>query len=293
MRIAFLGLGHMGSHMARNLAAAGYNVTCYDIVQEAVNAAAQDGLATAASGAEAVQNAEIVITMFPEGQHVLAAYREELLEAAPPDTLFIDSSTIAVDDAAEAARLASQAGHRALDAPVSGGVVGAEKGTLTIMVGGSSDDFEQARPLLEVMGRKIVHTGESSTGQATKVVNNMALAINTIAAAEAFSLGENLGLSPEVLYDVMSTSAAQSWSITTNCPVPGPVPESPASHEYRSGFATALMAKDLKLAKAAIESTGTPATFGMAAYQAYTEFNTGDNSAKDFSAIIETKQRKD
>lgn len=292
MRIAFLGLGNMGSHMARNLAAAGYHVTCYDIVQQAVDSAAQDGLATADSGVEAVRDANMVITMFPAGEHVLAAYRDGLLEAAPDDTLFIDCSTIAIEDAVEAARLATEAGHRALDAPVSGGTVGAEQGTLTIMVGGSVANFEQAKPLFDVMGRKIVHAGDTGSGQAVKVVNNMALAINTIGAAEAFSLGANLGLDPQVLYDVMSSSAAQSWSVSTNCPVPGPVPGSPASNDYRPGFATALMAKDLGLAKAAIESTGTPATFGMAAYEAYTEFNTGDNATKDFSAIIETKQKK-
>lgn len=292
MRIAFLGLGHMGSHMVRNLAAAEYDVICYDIVEAALEAAQRDGLITASSGIDAVREADIVITMFPEGPHVLAAYREGLLEAAPANTLFIDSSTIAVEDALQAARLAIEAGHRHLDAPVSGGMIGAEKGTLTFMVGGSSEDFADAQPLFEVMGRKIVHTGASGTGQATKIVNNMALAINTIGAAEAFSLGQALGLSPQVLYDVMSTSAAQSWAVSTNCPVPGPVPEAPASHDFQPGFATALMAKDLKLAKAAIESTGIPATFGMAAYQAYTEFNSGDNSGKDFSAIIETKQTK-
>lgn len=292
MRIAFLGLGNMGSHMARNLAAAGYNVTCFDVVQKAVDAAAEDGLTTAASGVEAVRDANVVITMFPAGEHVLSAYRDGLLDAAPKNSLFIDSSTIAVDDAVEAARLATQAGHRALDAPVSGGTVGAEKGTLTFMVGGNEEDFDEAKPLLEVMGRKIVHTGASGTGQAAKIVNNMALAINTIGAAEAFSLGQSLGLTPQTLYDVMSTSAAESWAVSTNCPVPGPVATSPASNDYRPGFATALMAKDLKLAKAAIDSTGIPASFGMAAYDAYTEFNTGDNSGKDFSAIITTKQKK-
>lgn len=292
MRIAFLGLGHMGSHMARNLAAEGYQVTCFDVVQDAVDAAERDGLATGASANETVKEADVVITMFPAGQHVLGAYRDGLLDSAPANTLFIDSSTIAVDDAVEAARLARDAGHRAIDAPVSGGTVGAEQGTLTFMVGGTEEDFEQAKPLFEIMGRKIVHTGGSGTGQAAKIVNNMALAINTIGAAEAFSLGENLGLSHQTLYDVMSTSAAQSWAVTTNCPVPGPVPTAPASHDYKPGFATALMAKDLGLAKAAIDSTGTPATFGMAAYEAYSEFSTDDNAGKDFSAIIATKQQK-
>jgi len=205
--------------------------------------------------------------------------------------LFIDSSTIAVDDAVQAAKLATDAGHLTLDAPVSGGTAGAEKGTLTFMVGGSQEAFDKAKPLFDVMGRQVVHAGDAGTGQAAKIVNNMALAINTIGTAEAFTLGENLGLSHQTLYDVMSTSAAQSWSVTTNCPVPGPVAGSPASNDYRPGFATGLMAKDLRLAREAIESTNTPADFGMAAYRAYTEFNSEDTSGKDFSAIIATKQK--
>lgn len=291
MKIAFLGLGNMGFHMARNLAAAGYEVTGFDVVEAATKAIAEHDVTPADSARAAVQGADVVITMFPAGQHVLDAYQNDLLAAAEPGTLFIDSSTIAVDDAKQAAALAREAGHRALDAPVSGGTKGAEQGTLTFMVGGTQEDFADASALFDVMGRKIVHTGDSGTGQAAKIVNNMALAINTIGAAEAFSLGENLGLSSQTLYDVMSTSAAQSWAVSTNCPVPGPVPEAPASNEYRPGFATALMAKDLNLAKAAIESTKTPADFGLAAYHAYTEFNTEDNSGKDFSAIIATKKK--
>ena len=291
MNIAFLGLGNMGSHMARNLADAGYHMTCFDIVEAATQAAAEHGMTVASSASEAVKGADVVITMFPAGKHVLDAYRNDLLANADAGTLFIDSSTIAVDDAVEAANLAKEAGHLALDAPVSGGTTGAENGTLTFMVGGSQESFDKAKPLFEVMGRQIVHTGASGTGQAAKVVNNMALAINTIGTAEAFSLGENLGLSHQTLYDVMSSSAAQSWSVTTNCPVPGPVPTSPSSNDYRPGFATGLMAKDLGLAKAAIESTNTPADFGLAAYHAYTEFNSETNSGKDFSAIIATKQK--
>lgn len=291
MKIAFLGLGNMGFPMARNLANAGYDVTGYDVVESATQAIAEHSVTPADTARAAVEGANVVITMFPAGKHVLEAYQNELLAAAQPDTLFIDSSTIAVDDARRAAELARDAGHRALDAPVSGGTKGADQGTLTFMVGGDQSDFEQAKPLFEVMGRKIVHTGESGTGQAAKIVNNMALAINTIGAAEAFSLGENLGLSHQTLYDVMSTSAAQSWAVSTNCPVPGPVPEAPSSNDYRPGFATALMAKDLNLAKSAIEATGTPADFGLAAFQAYTEFNTEDNAGKDFSAIIATKKK--
>ena len=291
MKIAFLGLGNMGSHMARNLVDAGYSVTGFDVVQAAIKVAAEHGVTPAETAEDAVNGADVVITMFPAGKHVLEAYSSGLLAAADPGTLFIDSSTIAVDDAVQAAKLATDAGHLALDAPVSGGTTGAEKGTLTFMVGGSQEAFDKAKPLFDVMGRQVVHAGESGTGQAAKIVNNMALAINTIGTAEAFTLGKNLGLSHQTLYDVMSTSAAQSWSVTTNCPVPGPVPGSPASNDYRPGFATGLMAKDLTLAREAIESTNTPADFGMAAYRAYTEFNSEDTSGKDFSAIIATKQK--
>ena len=291
MKIAFLGLGNMGSHMARNLVDAGYSVTGFDVVQAATKVAAEHGVTPAETAEDAVNGADVVITMFPAGKHVLEAYSSGLLAAADPGILFIDSSTIAVDDAVQAAKLATDGGHLALDAPVSGGTTGAEKGTLTFMVGGSQEAFDKAKPLFDVMGRQVVHAGESGTGQAAKIVNNMALAINTIGTAEAFTLGKNLGLSHQTLYDVMSTSAAQSWSVTTNCPVPGPVPGSPASNDYRPGFATGLMAKDLTLAREAIESTNTPADFGMAAYRAYTEFNSEDTSGKDFSAIIATKQK--
>lgn len=291
MKIAFLGLGNMGSHMARNLVDAGYSVTGFDVVEAALQAATEHGVMPGDSANKTVEDADVVITMFPAGEHVLAAYRDGLLAAAAPGTLFIDSSTIAVDDAVQAAEMAHDAGHLALDAPVSGGTAGAEKGALTFMVGGSQEAFDTARPLFEVMGRQIVHAGDSGSGQAIKIVNNMALAINTIATAEAFSLGENLGLSHQALYDVMSTSAAQSWSVTTNCPVPGPVPTSPASNDYRPGFATGLMAKDLTLAREAIEATDTPADFGLAAYRAYTEFDSEETSGKDFSAIIATKQK--
>lgn len=291
MKIAFLGLGNMGSHMARNLVDAGYDVTGFDVVEAATKAAAEHGVAPAETAEDTVTGADVVITMFPAGKHVLDAYSSGLLAAANPGTLFIDSSTIAVDDAVQAAKLAKDAGHLTLDAPVSGGTAGAEKGTLTFMVGGSQEAFDKAKPLFDVMGRQIVHAGDSGTGQAAKIVNNMALAINTIGTAEAFSLGENLGLSHQTLYDVMSTSAAQSWAVTTNCPVPGPVPSSPSSNDYRPGFATGLMAKDLNLAREAIESTDTPADFGLAAYRAYTEFNSEDNTGKDFSAIIATKQK--
>lgn len=293
MKIAFLGLGNMGCPMAVNLQEAGREVVAFDVMEPARRAAEEAGLTVAASGEEAVAGADVVITMFPAGRHVLEAYRggssgEGLLVAVPEGTLFIDSSTISVEEAREAAELVRAAGHRPLDAPVSGGVAGAKAGTLTFMVGGGEEEFDAARPLFEVMGRKIVHCGGAGNGQAAKVCNNMLLAITTIGAGEAFVLGQRLGLEPQALFDVMSTSAAQCWAVSTNCPVPGPVPESPASNDYRPGFATALMAKDLGLARSALESTGTTAPFGEAAQKAYAEFLESGHGHLDFSAIIQT-----
>lgn len=290
MKIALLGLGNMGGRMARNLVEAGHEVHGYDLVDELRECSAADGVRIAESGPEAVRDAEVVITMFPAGRHVLEAYRgtdgaEGLLAVAAPGTLFVDSSTISVDDAREAAELARAAGHRPIDAPVSGGTAGAEAGTLTFMVGGPEEDVEAARPLFEVMGRTIVHCGGSGNGQAAKVCNNMLLAITTIGASEAFLLGEKLGLTDQALFEVMSTSAAQCWSVSTNCPVPGPVPASPASNDYRPGFATALMAKDLGLAKAALESTGVRADFGSAAQKTYQELLEAGHGDLDFSAV--------
>ncbi|MEV7632380.1 3-hydroxyisobutyrate dehydrogenase [Microbacterium sp. NPDC089318] len=285
-RIAFLGLGHMGMPMAVNLLKAGHDVHGFDLVPAAIDAAKAAGITVAASGAEAVSHAEVVITMFPAGKHVISAYRDELLAAAQPGTLFIESSTIAVDEARTAHEMAVAAGHRSIDAPVSGGVVGAENGTLAFMVGGSDDDFAAALPLLEAMGKRIVHCGGPGLGQAAKVCNNMVLAVSQIAVAEAFVLGERLGLEHQALFDVVSQASGQCWSITTNCPVPGPVPTSPANRDYQPGFAGALMAKDLGLALQAIEQTGTDARMGRLAQQLYAAFAEGEGAARDFSGII-------
>jgi 3-hydroxyisobutyrate dehydrogenase len=285
-RIAFLGLGHMGLPMAKNLLAAGHEVIGFDVVSAAVDAAAAAGLPVAQFGVDAVAGAEVVITMFPAGKHVIAAYENELLGAADPGTLFIESSTIAVDEARVAHALAIEAGHRNIDAPVSGGVVGAENGTLAFMVGGSDEDFAAALPLLEAMGKRIVHCGGPGLGQAAKVCNNMILGISQIAVAEAFVLGERLGLEHQALFDVVSQASGQCWSMTTNCPVPGPVPTSPANRDYQPGFAGALMAKDLGLALQAIEGTGTDAQMGRLAQQIYATFAAGPGARRDFSGII-------
>ena len=285
-RIAFLGLGHMGLPMAVNLVKAGHEVHGFDLVPAAIDAARAAGIPVAGSGADAVQDAEVVITMFPAGKHVIAAYQDELLAAAAPGTLFIESSTIAVDEARTAHQLAIDAGHRNVDAPVSGGVVGAEAGTLAFMVGGADEDFEAALPLLEAMGKRIVHCGGPGLGQAAKVCNNMILGISQIAVAEAFVLAERLGLEHQAMYDVVSQASGQCWALTTNCPVPGPVPTSPANRDYQPGFAGALMAKDLGLALQAIEQTSTDARMGRLAQEIYAAFAAGEGAGRDFSGII-------
>ncbi|MEW1962434.1 3-hydroxyisobutyrate dehydrogenase [Microbacterium sp. NPDC077644] len=285
-RIAFLGLGHMGLPMARNLVKAGHDVVAFDVMDAARAAAADAGLVVASSGPDAASGADVVVTMFPAGRHVLEAYQGGLLEAVAPGTLFIESSTIAVDEARAAHSLAVEAGHRNVDAPVSGGVVGAENGTLAFMVGASDEDFEVARPLLEAMGKRIVHCGGPGLGQAAKVCNNMILAVSQIVVGEAFVLGERLGLSHDALYDVAANASGQCWALTTNCPVPGPVPTSPANRDYQPGFAGALMAKDLGLALQAIEQTSTDAKMGRLAQELYAAFAAGDGAGRDFSGII-------
>ncbi|HJV97731.1 MAG TPA: 3-hydroxyisobutyrate dehydrogenase [Arthrobacter sp.] len=289
--IAFLGLGHMGGPMALNLVKAGYPVAGYDVVPAALEAAAVHGVPTVPGPLDAVAGAGVVLTMFPSGQHVLDAYRgvdgrPGLLAAAKPGTMFLDCSTINVDEAREAASLAVAAGHRSVDAPVSGGVVGAEGGTLTFMVGGEAEDFEAVRPLLEVMGKRVVHCGGHGGGQAAKICNNLILGVSMIAVSEAFVLGEKLGLSHQALFDVASAASGQCWALTTNCPVPGPVPTSPANRDYQPGFAGALMAKDLKLALNALQSTGVAARLGPLASEIYDTFAAEGGAGRDFSGII-------
>jgi 3-hydroxyisobutyrate dehydrogenase len=295
--VAFLGLGHMGGPMAINLVKAGYTVTGFDVVPAALESARAHGIATAATAADAVAGAAVVLTMLPSGKHLLDAYRGTpgqagqpgqagLLATAAPGSLFLDCSTINVDEAREAAELAVAAGHRAVDAPVSGGVVGAEAGTLTFMVGALPEDFEAVRPMLEVMGKRVVHCGEHGAGQAAKICNNMILGVSMIAVSEAFVLGEKLGLTHQALFDVASAASGQCWALTTNCPVPGPVPTSPANRDYQPGFAGALMAKDLKLALNALQSTGVAARLGPLASEIYDSFAAEGGAGRDFSGII-------
>lgn len=283
-KVGFLGLGHMGGPMAANLVRAGYEVLAFDPVPAAQEQARRDGATVVATPVAAVAESEIVITMLPNGRIVLDLYNE-VLAAAEPGTLFVDCSTIDVDDAKSAAELAVAAGHRGLDAPVSGGVAGAAAGTLTFMVGGADDDFAAALPLLEIMGGKVVHCGGAGVGQAAKVCNNMILGISMIGLSEAIVLGEKLGLTHEKFFDVVSTASGQSWALTSYCPVPGPVPTSPANNDYRPGFATALMTKDLGLAANALQANGIDGQIGLLAAEIYHRFNQ-DEAGKDFSAIV-------
>lgn len=284
--IAFLGLGHMGGPMAKNLVAAGHTVRGFDLVPAAQDAARAAGVTVIDTAEEAVTGADAVVTMLPNGGIVKAVY-ESVLPHAAPGTLFIDSSTISVDDARAVHALAEAAGMKQVDAPVSGGVKGADAGTLAFMVGGDDAAFAAAQPVLDSMAGKVIHCGGSGNGQAAKVCNNMILAVQQIVVGEAFVLAEKLGLADQALYDVVTGATGNCWSLHTNCPVPGPVAGAPSGNEFKPGFATALMNKDLGLAMDAVASTGSSAPLGSHAAELYSAF-AQDNGGLDFSAIIQT-----
>lgn len=283
--IAFLGLGHMGGPMASNLVAAGHTVRGFDPVPALKSAAESNGAAVFDSGTEAVADAEVVMTSLPNGDIVKACYAE-VMAAAKPGALFIDTSTISVDDARTINAQAIERGFAQLDAPVSGGVKGATAGTLAFMVGGEADAVERARPVLEPLAGKVIHCGATGTGQAAKLCNNMVLAVQQIAVGEAFLLAERLGLSAQSLFDVITGATGNCWAVHTNCPVPGPVPTSPANNDFKPGFATALMNKDLGLAMDAVKSTSSAAPLGSHAAEIYAKF-AADHADKDFSAVIQ------
>jgi len=284
-RVGFIGLGNMGLPMAANLLKAGHEVVGFDVVPAAREAAERAGIRVAARAEDAVHAAEVILTMLPNGKLVLDVYRE-VLGAAPAGALFIDSSTIDVASARAAHEAAEAGGMSSVDAPVSGGVGGAEAGTLTFMAGGEERAFARAQPILATMGKKIVHCGAAGAGQAAKICNNMILGVSMIAVGEAFVLAEKLGLSHQALFDVASTSSGQCWSLTTYCPVPGPVPSSPANHGYRPGFSAALMLKDLTLSQEAAAASGTAIRLGSHAAELYKAFVDAGNAGVDFSGII-------
>ena len=283
--LAFIGLGNMGAPMAANLVKAGHKIKGFDLVEGLRTAAAATGVANVGSAREAVAEAEAIITMLPAGKHVLAAH-EDFLGAAPKGALVVDCSTIDVDSAKKAHEAGAAAGVLTLDAPVSGGVGGATAGTLTFMCGGSPEAFAKAKPILEAMGKRIVHCGGSGAGQAAKICNNMILGATMIATCEAFALAEKLGLSAQALFDVASNSSGQSWSLTSYCPVPGPVAASPANRDYKPGFAAALMLKDLRLAQEAAASVGAVTPLGAEAAQIYALYVAGGRGGDDFSGVI-------
>lgn len=283
--IAFIGLGHMGNPMAANLVKAGHKVLGFDLLPDNLSVAAGNGVTISTTAEAAVAEADVVITMLPAGKHVLSVY-EAVAKSAKNSALFIDSSTIDVDSARKAHEIAHGNGLLSVDAPVSGGIGGAAAGTLTFMVGGNADAFTKAEAILKHMGARIVHCGEAGNGQAAKICNNMILGISMIGVSEAFTLAEKLGLSHQALFDVASTSSGQCWSLTTYCPVPGPVATSPANNGYKPGFAAALMLKDLKLSQEAAKSVGAATPLGAHAEAIYAEFGAAGNEGSDFSGII-------
>jgi 3-hydroxyisobutyrate dehydrogenase len=286
-KIGFIGLGNMGGPMARNLLKAGHELNAFDLVPAAVEKAKAAGAKAVATAREAALGVDAVITMLPSGAEVKAVYldREGLIAAARRGTVLIDSSTIDVESAREVERAARAAGHAMVDAPVSGGVGGAEAATLTFMVGGEPEAFARAEPLLRAMGKTIVHAGGPGNGQAAKICNNMILGVSMIAVGEAFVLAEKLGLEHQKLFDISSKSSGQCWSLTSYCPVPGPVPTSPANREYKAGFTAAMMLKDLNLAQTAASAAKAATPLGKAAAELYREF-CRDNAGLDFSGII-------
>jgi 3-hydroxyisobutyrate dehydrogenase len=288
-RIGFIGLGNMGLPMALNLLKAGHQVEGFDLNGAAVEKLVAAGGADAGFIAVAASRADVVITMLPAGQHVREVYLGDdgVLANANPGTLLIDSSTIDVESARVVALAADAKVLSMLDAPVSGGVGGATAGTLTFMVGGSEAAFIRGRPVLEAMGKTIVHAGGSGNGQAAKICNNMILGISMIAVSEAFVLAEKLGLDPQNLFDISSKSSGQCWSLTNYCPVPGPVPASPANRDYQAGFTAAMMLKDLRLAQDAARSAGAATPLGAEAAALYGLYAAHGQGARDFSGIIQ------
>ncbi|WP_019643852.1 3-hydroxyisobutyrate dehydrogenase [Novispirillum itersonii] len=286
--IGFIGLGNMGGPMAGNLVKAGHTVRAFDLSKDSVAKAVERGCVAVASAADAATGADVVVTMLPAGQHVRAVYCNDggVLSVAPKGALMIDCSTVDVDSARAVAKAAEEAGMAMVDAPVSGGTAGAEGGTLTFMVGGPDAAFDRARPVLEAMGKTIVHAGGPGNGQAAKICNNMLLGICMIGTSEAFMLAKRLGLDAQKLFDISSKASGQNWSMTSYCPVPGPVPTSPANRGYTPGFAADMMLKDLKLSQEAAARAGASTPLGAAAESLYQLFSNAGHGGVDFSGII-------
>jgi 3-hydroxyisobutyrate dehydrogenase len=284
MKIAFIGLGNMGGGMAANLVKAGHEVRAFDLSEDALKAAKDSGCKAFTSAKEAVEGVEAVVSMLPNGAIVRSVYADDVIGHAPEGAALLDCSTIDVATAREVISMAEEAGYDMVDAPVSGGIAAAAGGTLTFMVGGTDKAFDRAKPVLEAMGKAVIHAGDAGNGQAAKICNNMLLAVQMIGTCEAFGMAEKLGLDPQTFYDISSVSSGQCWSMTSYCPVPGVGPKSPADNEYKGGFATALMLKDLKLAMEAAETAHAGTPLGQHAKELYEKF-ADEHGGLDFSAI--------
>ena len=286
--IGFVGLGHMGNPIARNLIKAGFNVTVYDVVPAAVQSLVSQGAAAANSLSDVVKNAEVVFTMLQSGQQVSDVCLKEdgLFAHAKKNILYIDSSSIEISVTRELHKHAEKKGIAMIDAPVSGGVAGAEGATLTFMVGGSEENFSRAQPILEKLGKKIIHAGAAGSGQAAKICNNLILGISMIAVSEAFSLGEKLGLDAKKFFEISSNASGQCWSMTSYCPVPGLVEKAPSNNQFKPGFTAKMMLKDLHLGQRAAESVGAVIPLGAEAAELYTLFVNKGFGDLDFSGII-------
>ena len=285
-KIAFIGLGHMGGGMAPNLVKAGHEVRAFDLSEEALARAVEQGCARAGSTEEAVKDADVVVTMLPAAKHVLEVYRSQVLGKAPASALLIDCSTIDVASARSIEEEAAAQGYTMVDAPVSGGIAAAASGNLAFMVGGSDEAFERAQPALEPMAKAVIHAGGPGAGQAAKICNNMILGATMIVTCEALVMAQKLGLDPKVFHAIASNASGQSWSMTAYTPVPGVGPETPADHDYEGGFAAALMLKDLKLAMDAAEHAGAYTPMGAEAQELFQRFVNLGGGSKDFSGII-------
>jgi len=285
-RIGFIGLGNMGGGMAANLVKAGHDVHAFDLAEAALARAKEAGCLPVASAAEAVTDADYVVTMLPAGRHVRAVYEEDIFGAAPASALLLDCSTIDVATARAVETAAHAKGFAMVDAPVSGGIAAANGGTLTFMVGGSAEHFGRAEPILSAMGKAVIHAGAPGAGQAAKIANNMLLGATMVATCEAFLLAKRLGLDAQTFYDISSRASGQSWSMTSYCPLPGVGPQSPADNDYEGGFAAALMLKDLKLAMGAAQDVNASVPMGAAAEALYQMYANGGHGGLDFSGII-------
>ena len=285
-KIAFIGLGHMGGGMAPNLAKAGHEVRAFDLVAEAVAKAKEGGCSAAGSAAEAVKDADVVITMLPASKHVRAVFHDDVAPNAKKGALLIDCSTIDVASAREVGEGLIKLGFEFVDAPVSGGIAAAAGGSLTFMVGGTNDAFEKARPILEPMAKAVIHAGALGAGQAAKICNNMILGATMVVTCEGFALAKKLGLDLQTFFDISSKASGQSWSMTSYAPVPGVGPDTPADHDYEGGFAAALMLKDLKLAMEAAKQAGAYTPIGGEAEELFQRFVDRGGGNKDFSGII-------